>query len=353
MKYTLFFLNFIFLLLFVSCEDKPSVPNSIMIFSGNNQTSEEKTLLEEPVKFIIYDQYGKQYNNDKLKITFSINEGFLSKKETYTENGVAEVEWVLGSSLGKQVLTVSADNLNGKPLNESPLIVTAIATEVQKIQPIQDIDGNNYNVKAYGSQLWMTENLITTKLNDNVEISMKTNPTAWSYDGDGTEMPAYCIYNNDNSKGLYYNWYAVNTNKLCPSGWRVPSRNDWKLLEEYLSKSGGNSDSTLIIYRPSKIAKALADISNWNESDNYTFPGNNQYLNNSSGFLAKPNGKRSAWDSEFQDIGGYAYFWTTSLDNSYTPARPSYIYISYKKEYVDYNSYLKTCGINVRCVKDK
>jgi hypothetical protein len=35
---------------------------------------------------------------------------------------------------------------------------------------------------------------------------------------------AWCYYDNDESKGVLYNWYAVNDNRgLAPEGWRIPT----------------------------------------------------------------------------------------------------------------------------------
>ena len=35
-------------------------------------------------------------------------------------------------------------------------------------------------------------------------------------------------------KSDYYNWYAVNAGKLCPTGWHVPTSKEWVTLTDYL-----------------------------------------------------------------------------------------------------------------------
>ena len=81
---------------------------------------------------------------------------------------------------------------------------------------LTDIDGNVYTLVTIGTQVWMVENLKTTKYNDGIGIPLITDNTAWK----NTATPAYCWYDNDMSnKNLYgalYNWYVVNTDKLCP-----------------------------------------------------------------------------------------------------------------------------------------
>jgi hypothetical protein len=79
------------------------------------------------------------------------------------------------------------------------------------IGPLTDIDGNVYGTISIGDQIWTTENLKTTKLNDGTEIPNITNGTTWS----SLATPAYCWYNNsiDTYRNIYgglYNWYSVN-----------------------------------------------------------------------------------------------------------------------------------------------
>ncbi|MDD2637063.1 MAG: FISUMP domain-containing protein [Bacteroidales bacterium] len=91
---------------------------------------------------------------------------------------------------------------------------------------IVDIDGNVYKTKIFewgNAGECFIENLKTTKLNDGTEIQFITDDVSWA----NTTEPAYCIYNNDSINnsdyGLLYNWAAVETGKLCPEGWHIPS----------------------------------------------------------------------------------------------------------------------------------
>jgi hypothetical protein len=87
-----------------------------------------------------------------------------------------------------------------------------------------DSEGNRYKTIMIGNQLWMAENLRTTTLNDGTKIKYVTDKLAWSK----LSIPAYCWDNNDESEknmqnGALYNWYTVETGKLCPTGWHLPS----------------------------------------------------------------------------------------------------------------------------------
>ena len=96
---------------------------------------------------------------------------------------------------------------------------------------VKDVDGNIYSTVLIGDYRWMTENLKSTRFNDGSEIPCIEDQWTWlrSY------MAAYCYYQNNgnyaDTLGFLYNWYAVNSGKLCPAGWRVPSDKEWVQLE--------------------------------------------------------------------------------------------------------------------------
>ncbi len=109
---------------------------------------------------------------------------------------------------------------------------------------VSDVEGNVYKTIELGSQTWMAENLKTTRFNDDTEIPLVTGGTEWEL----MRSPAYCWYENNEAVykdfyGAYYNWYTVNTGKLCPSGWHVPSDEEWKTLEMHLGMSQESADS--------------------------------------------------------------------------------------------------------------
>ena len=96
---------------------------------------------------------------------------------------------------------------------------------------VSDIDGNEYKTIQIGTQEWMAENLKTTKYNDGNSLPNVTDFTEWT----DLNTAAYCWYKNDASAykatyGALYNWFTVNTGKLCPAGWHVPSDTEWTTL---------------------------------------------------------------------------------------------------------------------------
>jgi uncharacterized protein (TIGR02145 family) len=113
-------------------------------------------------------------------------------------------------------------------------------------QTVTDIDGNVYNTITIGTQVWMKENLRTTKYNDGTAIPLVTDSISWS----NLESPGYCWYNNDsaayaNKYGALYNWFTVDTasnggKNVCPSCWRVPRYTEWIALADTLGIFDGS-----------------------------------------------------------------------------------------------------------------
>ena len=202
-----------------------------------------------------------------------------------------------------------------------------------KYSTVTDIDGNVYKTVKIGNQIWMAENLKTTRYNDGTQIPNVTNSYEWSKLTTG----AYCYYDNNYSNnaiyGKLYNWYAVGTGKLVPKGWHVPTDAEWETLITYL----GGED---IAGRKMKSTKGWE--TSGDENDSSGFNGNN-----SSGFTGLPAGYRSNY--EFFGIGYYSFFWSsTEYNPSYSWRRSLYYDISNAYSYY----YFKLYGFSVRCVRD-
>ena len=191
---------------------------------------------------------------------------------------------------------------------------------------ISDIDGNTYKTIEIGTQIWMAENLATTRFNDGTEISLATSNTSWFL---ATEA-AYSWYNNVTiSYGALYNWYAVNTGKLCPSGWHVSSDEDWTTLAAFL---GGSAASGAKLKEAGTI--------HWQAP--------NSGADNSSGFTALPGGYRY-YNGAYNALTRYGYWWT-STESSSANAYGRDLYYGYND--LDRISSDKRSGASVRCIKD-
>ena len=214
-----------------------------------------------------------------------------------------------------------------------------------------DQDGNSFEWIDYGTQDWAIENAEAVTYRDGTPIPQVTDNTAWT----SLTTGAWCYYYNDPTKGKLYNLYAVagihdndpNTpnKELAPEGWHVPSDAEWTTLEEYLITNGYNYDGTTA---ENKIAKAMASTRGWNSSIELGGAGNDQSLNNSSGFSAFPEGLRIN-NGSFYDEGGYAIFWSST---EYNTDGAWYRNLDNYNSYLNRNSRLKQEGFSVRFVRD-
>jgi len=228
---------------------------------------------------------------------------------------------------------------------------------------VMDIDGNTYATVSIGSQVWMAENLATTKYNDGTSVTYVSDNGTWTT----TSSPAMCWLSNNiyykNGYGGYYNWYAVDVSttggrNICPSGWHVPSDAEWSILEIYLQNNGYNYDGTIDTDNDqstnNKIAKSMATATGWNNSiiDPGTI-GNSDYpaYRNKSGFNALPGGYREGYVSgSFWDAGSIGFFWSSTKYvgvNVWSRILMSIIAHSSRN-----NINIKREGLSVRCIKD-
>ncbi|MCB8964191.1 MAG: fibrobacter succinogenes major paralogous domain-containing protein [Bacteroidales bacterium] len=191
---------------------------------------------------------------------------------------------------------------------------------------VKDADGNTYKTIKIGTQVWMAENLKTTKDKNGAAIPEVADATAWK----NLTTSGYCWYNNDETnKGTYgalYNWYTVNTGNLCPTGWHVPSDAEWTTLTNLVGNSGG------------KLKEA--GYAHWISP--------NVGATNQTGFTALPGGYR--YNGIFSNIGSYGRWWSNSLD-----ATPNYAlarHLIYDSNNVTQYSAPKITGFSVRCLKD-
>jgi uncharacterized protein (TIGR02145 family) len=199
---------------------------------------------------------------------------------------------------------------------------------------VTDIEGNKYKTVIIGDQEWMAENLKTTKL-QNGDALLNGGITSNWRNYCTSDISAYADYNGSTTLGeqygRLYNFFAVNdTRKLCPVGWRIPSLNDWNILESRL----GVSDAPI----------KLKSTQGWNPQQ---FNGNNF-----SGLNVLPAGTKS-----FSGDGGINFsvvFWTSteSLPRLQFP-KAFFIVMVSESPTLSKPVYDNFTGGSVRCIKEK
>jgi uncharacterized protein (TIGR02145 family) len=190
------------------------------------------------------------------------------------------------------------------------------------------MDGHSYGVVEIGEQCWFAENLRTTDYADGSAIPEVTDDATWS----GLSSGARSDYDNDASNALtygrLYNWYAVaNGSGLCPSGWHVPTDEEWTALETYLGANGHSGTE----------GTALKSTSGWNSGN-----GTDDF-----GFSALPGGRRY-YEGFFGDAGSSGLWWSSSPSGGDAWSR----FLYYGNPDIYRYASAPRFGFSVRCLRD-
>jgi len=202
-----------------------------------------------------------------------------------------------------------------------------------------DSDGNTYNTVLIGDQLWMRENLITTKFSNgdpvattdpiDKSISLETNPIyQWFY---FSNKPNSSVY------GRFYTWHTVIDNRnICPDGWHIPSNEEWKTMIVYL---GGNAIAG------GKLKETNPDY--WVDT--------NIGATNSSQFSAVPTSLRSDNGNLMLLSSNDAHFWT-KVESDFVYEGEKNFAISFliegDKTSISEQVTSKNAGLTCRCIWD-
>jgi uncharacterized protein (TIGR02145 family) len=207
------------------------------------------------------------------------------------------------------------------------------AEKSEKKEEVTDIEGNVYPVVRIGKQVWMAADLKTTQYSDGSSIPQVEDYEEWA----SLETAAYCWYNNDsassNKHGALYNLYVVESEKLCPEGWHVPSDEEWIEIESVYGGAGIAGD-----------ALKEAGTTSWKPP--------NGGATNESGFAARPGGYRS-YNGTYNLMRIEGYWWSVS-EASWYGSESTVVYrnLSYDRKDFGRNVAAKTNGFSVRCVKN-
>ena len=146
-----------------------------------------------------------------------------------------------------------------------------------------EYSGHSYDVITIGNQCWFAENCRYLPEVSPPSEGGDSSPHYYVYEYEGSDVGEAKSTSNYETYGVLYNWPAVMTDSICPSGWHVPSDDEFTQLTDYLGGENGAGG---------KMKEAGFD--HWNSP--------NTGATNSSGWTGLPGGQR--WD------GGGGFFWT-------------------------------------------
>ena len=153
-------------------------------------------------------------------------------------------------------------------------------------------EGYDYSTVQIGEQCWFSENCRYLPVVSASSAGSETSPYYYVYGYEGSTVSEAKATSNYETYGVLYNWPAVMTEGICPSGWHIPSDGEFTELTDFL---GGLSVA----------GHAMKSSSGWNNDGNGS---------NSSGFNGLPGGYLCHVGCN--DNGNYGYWWSASESDS-------------------------------------
>lgn len=215
-----------------------------------------------------------------------------------------------------------------KGWNDAGPVIPIVPAPKNEVNTITDFDGNVYKTVKVGKQVWMQSNLNVSRFRDGTVIPEAKTEEEWEAAGK-KRKPAWCFYNFDPVNGIkygkLYNWYAVSdSHGLAPEGWHIPDIPDWSVLSDLF---GGDNSA----------GPKLKSTGNWdNKASNESF------------FSALPGGA-IPMAGPYNEIGKAGYWWSSSVSD----VRNAWFrYLNPDTDEFKKDSYDKSRGLSVRCIKD-
>jgi uncharacterized protein (TIGR02145 family) len=185
-------------------------------------------------------------------------------------------------------------------------------------------DGNVYKTTTIGGQVWMAENLNYFDI-EGAASSIKNDWCYW-------DKPENC-----ESAGRLYTWNVAQ--RICPEGWRLPTKSDWESL---LQEVGADSLNEILWKGSSK----LKSKSGWENDGSGT---------DDFGFTALPAGMKFTTSTQdgFTYHGCSSLMWAaTEADGGAADTLAYHMYLDCSNDNAIVNTVRKINGLSVRCVKE-
>ncbi len=202
-----------------------------------------------------------------------------------------------------------------------------------------DNNGNVFTTVKIGEQWWMAENLASNRFQNGDSlnyVSLENSTSNWN-----TQLQGAYTFHNDSLFGYLYNFKAIeDARNIAPEGWKVPSDEDWKILEQYIGMNPeaanafgwrGVTEANLLT---AKYSKGWPEFSPLYGSDTY-------------GFDAKPGGCITLMNT-MNSGANTAFWWTSSTENN----EGYYRYIDYQQTRILRSTTSKLYGMSIRCIKE-
>ncbi len=187
-------------------------------------------------------------------------------------------------------------------------------------------DRHEYKWTKIGEQIWMAENLAYDTNSDRDKYWFDCSV---GYEFDESLEKIY---------GRLYNWETAL--KVCPSGWHLPTDDEWKTLELAIGMSQLEVDK--VGARGTNEGAKLKSTYGWKSGDK----GTDDY-----GFSALPGGYCLRYMNDYYRIGQWGQWWcATTTEKDKNSAWIRYLVGGFDKDIR--SGFSKNDYLNIRCVKD-
>jgi uncharacterized protein (TIGR02145 family) len=282
----------------------------VAVSDAQNETISDSIIISQPEEnqVIISVEYTNPSETGATdgSILISVSGGYPPYSVSWSEDFSGYELNGLGAGIYTVVVT---DNMGQQA--EEAILLTDVLT---------DIDGNTYTIVQIGEQTWIGENLRVNSAPD------------------GTPIESY-VYMNDESYaeqyGRLYKWDVAmnnfveeNSQGICPSGWHIPSDEDYKVLEMFLGMTRSDADL----------------VNRWRGMG----VGTSLKAGGESGYNAQLSGRVSS-TGRFELLGNMEFVWTSTEYGSNAWRRCLDINSPLSGRW---NTFPKLYGMSVRCIKD-
>jgi len=259
--------------------------------------------------------------------------------------------------------------LKGELEKLKPVVKPVVNNTPVNNAPVKNTPSGPYKTVTIGTQVWMKENLNVSTFRNGDPIPEVKTDEEWKRACDEGK-PAWCYYDYDPKNGTkygkLYNWYAVSDSRvLAPSGYHVPTDEEWKIIEEFLGHDAGTKMKSTSGWDNWSEDLICANCKTWNAEYRSNKRGcdvcrDTRYHGtklrsgngtNSSGFSGLPGGSRyTNRKGAFDGVGKYGSWWSSS-EHEYTN-KPIFYGLWNHSEYLSDLSFVTYPGFSIRCVKD-
>ncbi|MDC1486898.1 hypothetical protein N8134_05130, partial [Flavobacteriales bacterium] len=213
------------------------------------------------------------------------------------------------------------------------LLLLTLSFPVFAQSPCNDVtsityQGYEYDIVEIGEQCWFAENCRHLPEVSPSNEGSETEPHYYVYDYEGTDVDVASSTENYEIYGVLYNWPAVMTEDICPSGWHIPSDEEFTQLTDFL---GGES-----------VAGGKMKEAGY---DHWISP--NTGATNSSGWSGIPGGIRYS-SSSITYLGVIGYWWSSSETGN--NSNSWYRRLDYDLEHILHHDGTREDGRSARCV---